>query len=107
MAFDPKTRELEIPPAAARDEHCGEVLRAWIVNQGLHVSLTPGAFGSDAGVWGMLLVDIARHVARAFHAETGADQDATLAAIPSMFDAEWNDATDTGATEAVQPAKGH
>ena len=107
MVFDPRTRELAIPPAAARDEDCGEVLRAWIVNQGLHVSLTPSAFGPDAGVWGLLLVDIARHVARALHAETGADQDATLAAIRAMFDAEWNDATDTGATAAVQPAKGH
>lgn len=105
MAFDPKERELKIPPAAITDEGAGEVLRAWIVNQGLHVSLTPTAFGPTGEVWGMLLVDIARHVARALHAETGQGEDETLANIKRMFDAEWTNVTDPGTTEKAP--KGH
>jgi hypothetical protein len=106
MAFDPKTRALDIPPGAAADPECGEVLRAWIVNQGLQVSLTPSAFGPDGAPWGMLLVDIARHVARALNAETGADEQVTLATIRQMFDAEWDHVTDPGTTEKHAP-KGH
>ncbi len=99
MSFDPAERQLTIPPGAYHDDQSGEVLRAWIVDQGLHVTLTPSAFGEDAGVWGMLLVDVARHVSRALHAETGADPEATLARIKAMFDAEWNEEPDPGSTE--------
>jgi hypothetical protein len=105
MAFDPSERQLQIPPAAYDDEQSGEVLRAWIINQGLHVSLTPSAFGDDGGTWGLLLVDIARHVARAMHAETGVDQETTLAAIKAMLDAEWDAPTEPGVTEKMP--KGH
>ncbi|BCW89152.1 hypothetical protein sos41_23080 [Alphaproteobacteria bacterium SO-S41] len=100
-----KSRELKAPPAAASDPDSAEVLRAWIVNRGLQVSLQPMAFGPEGHVWGMLLVDIARHVARAIHAETGTAEMTTLHKIKEMLDAEWDNATDPGTTEKAP--KGH
>jgi hypothetical protein len=43
---------------------------------------------------GLLLVDLARHAARAY-AKEGHDLNATLARIRLLFDAEWDHATDT------------
>jgi len=60
--FDP----LHVPPTAL--EHGGvEVLRAAIVEGGLHVSLRR-AF-DDPQAWGMVIADVARHAARIFARE--------------------------------------
>lgn len=108
MAFDPKDHELQIPPTVYDDENSGEMLRAWVAHNGLHVSLAPLALGDDPSVWGVLLVDVARHVARAFEQEKQMSPDDALALIKKMFDAEWNTPTDWGTTGKVPaPEKGH
>src|SRR5689334_23069927 len=66
--FDP----LHAPPGAL--ERGGvEVLRAAIVDGGLHVSLRR-AF-DDPQAWGMLIADVARHAARIFATETNVTED--------------------------------
>ena len=78
--FDP----LHIPPAAL--EHGGvEVLRAAIVEGGLHVSLRR-AF-DDPQAWGMVIADVARHAARIFARETKLTEDEALERIRTMFSA--------------------
>ena len=63
---------LHVPPTAL--EHGGvEVLRAAIVEGGLHVSLRR-AF-DDPQAWGMLIADVARHAARIFAKETKLSED--------------------------------
>ena len=92
--------ELAIPAGAAADAGAAEILRAWIANQGLHVSLLP-AFETPEP-WGVLLVDLARHAARAFAAEKTCTEAEALRLIRAMFEAEWERPTDIGTTE---PAK--
>jgi len=92
--FDP----LHAPPGAL--ERGGvEVLRAAIVDGGLHVSLRR-AF-DDPQAWGMLIADVARHAARIFATETNVTEDQAIERIRSMFDAEMDAPTDRGTTSAV------
>jgi len=93
-AFDP----LQVPPAAL--EHGGvEILRAAIVDGGLHVSLRR-AF-DDPEAWGMLIADVARHAARIFAEETRWTEQQALERVRSMFDAEMDAPTDPGTTAAI------
>lgn len=91
---------MPVPPAAQVDPEASELLRAWIVQNGLHVSLKPGF--DDPSVWGILLVDLARHAARAYAAEGKHTEASALRSIRHMFDAEWENATDPGETSAIQ-----
>jgi hypothetical protein len=89
---------LQIPPSAL-DQGGIEVLRAAIVEGGLHVSLRR-AF-DDPQAWGMLLADVARHAARIFAKETQVAEDEALERIRAMFDAEMDAPTDPGTTSAI------
>jgi hypothetical protein len=88
---------LHIPPEAF-EKGGVEVLRAAIIEQGLHVSLQR-AF-DDPGTWGVMLADIARHVSRAYANETGADEEEIASEIRRLFIAEFDAPTDTGTTSA-------
>jgi Domain of unknown function (DUF5076) len=90
--------QIELPPNARDNEDAAEILRAWIVGGGLEVSLWP-AF-DEPEVWGVLLVDIARHVARMYADRGDVSEEQALAAVRKMFDAEWNRPTDLGTTRA-------
>ena len=95
-----KPAELAIPFAAHGAREASEVLRAWIVDNGLHVSLQRGF--DDPAVWGVLLTDVARHVARIFETEGICSQDEALEKIKATFDAEWDGPSDPGTTSAIQ-----
>jgi hypothetical protein len=92
--------ELIIPPAAIGDAGSAEVLRAWVTNGGLHVSLKPSFDQPD--VWGVLLVDVARHAARASAADGGVTEADALRRIRALFDAEWKRPTDPGLTSKAR-----
>lgn len=82
---------LELPPIAAEIEAI-EVLRVWAA-PGRSQQLTLRTTWKDPGAWGLLLVDIARHAARAYERE-GRDPQDVLRRIRELCDAEWSDATD-------------
>jgi hypothetical protein len=86
-------------PPAALDTGAVEVLRAAVVDGGLQVSLRP-AF-DEPEVWGIMLADIARHAARIFASEGKATEERALVAIRQMFNAEFDNPTDLGATQRV------
>lgn len=88
-------KEQPIPPDAM-NERAVEILRAFVVDGGLSISFTR-AF-DDPAMWGMALVDIARHAARAFEREGVMSADEALAAITQMFAAELAEVTDPGTT---------
>ena len=89
---------LHVPPAAM--EHGGvEVLRAVIVEGGLHVSLRR-AF-DDPEAWGMLIADITRHVARIYATEDKFREQETVERIRAIYDAEMDAPTDPGTTSAL------
>ena len=89
---------LMIPPTAL-EQGGVEVLRAAIVDGGLHVSLRR-AF-HDPQAWGMFIADVARHAARIFAKETELSEEEALERICAMFDAEMDAPTDPGSTSAI------
>ena len=57
-------QSLVIPPAAQHDQASFEVLRVWVADRGQHISIRSDAW-EDASAWGILLADLARHIALA------------------------------------------
>jgi len=87
-------KTLAIPPAAQRDKASFEVLRVWIAEQGQHVSIQSGAW-DDPFAWGIVLADLARHIALAHTLQNqSTDEDAFLARLLEGFQAEIDNPTD-------------
>ena len=63
-----------------------EVLRAFVLDGGLSIAFTR-AF-EEPDIWGLLLVDVARHAARAYARESDYTEEEALARIVDMFEAE-------------------
>jgi Domain of unknown function (DUF5076) len=82
--------ELKIPPAALSDKQACELVRAWAANGGLQCALNVDVWSDDmlAIGWGILLSDIARHVADAVYQTKDLDKVGTLSKIRSVFNSE-------------------
>jgi hypothetical protein len=102
MSGGPK--EQPLPPDVMGREDAVEVLRAFVVDNGLSIAFTR-AF-DEPDMWGMLLVDIARHAARAFAREGVCSEEEALARIAEMFETEIARPTDMGETSA-RSKQGH
>jgi hypothetical protein len=89
-------KEQPIPPDALSRDDAVEVLRAFVVDGGLSISFIR-AF-DDPSMWGMLLVDIARHAARVFETEGVCSEAEALGRIYEMFETELASPTDLGTT---------
>ena len=85
--------QLQPPPIAESEAKAVEVLRVWAA-PGSPQQLRLRTTWKDAGAWGLMLVDVARHAAKAY-AKEGQDPEVVLARIRQMFDAEWSSPTDT------------
>ena len=79
-----------MPPDVMGRDDATEVLRAF----------------DEPDVWGMLLVDVARHAARAYARESEFTEDEALRRIVEMFEAEIARPTDMGTT-APRSQQGH
>jgi len=89
-------KEQPLPPDVIGRDDATEVLRAFVVDGGLSIAFTR-AF-EEPDMWGLLLVDIARHAARAFARESDFTEEEALARIIDMFEAEVARPTDLGST---------
>ena len=97
-------KEQPLPPdVIGRDDATG-VLRAFVVDEGLSIAFMR-AF-DEPDMWGLMLVDIARHAARAYARESEYTEDEALARIVEMFEAEINRPTDVGNT-TLRSQQGH
>jgi len=85
-------RELEPPPIANTNSQAVEVLRVWAA-PGQPQQLTLRTTWKDAGAWGLLLADIARHAANAY-ANEGQNRAEALGKIRQLLDAEFSRPTD-------------
>lgn len=88
--FGKKPRsDLDPPPLAASPE-AKEILRLWVTPDWgqMQVSVSPNH--SDPGVWGIALVDVARHVAKAYALNSGLSETQSLQRIRQALDAEWS-----------------
>jgi len=72
------------PPPLVKDKPANEVMRVAVHNGELHMSLRRGF--DDPGVWGLLLVDAARHVARAYAHDKVVTEDQALERIREGFE---------------------
>jgi Domain of unknown function (DUF5076) len=89
-------REQPLPPDVMGRDDAVEVLRAFVVDGGLSIAFTR-AF-EEPDMWGLLLVDIARHASRAYARESACTEEEALTRIIDMFEAEIARPTDTGNT---------
>ena len=93
---------LAIPPAAQRDKASFEVLRVWIAEHGQHVSIQSGAW-DDPFAWGIVLADLARHIALAHQLQNGGtDLDVFMERLLEGFQAEIENPTDEPEGEVSQ-----
>jgi hypothetical protein len=91
--FGKSTQELELPPIAKPNPQALEVLRVWAV-PGQPQQLTLKTTWKDAGAWGLLLADVARHAANAYGKE-GHNPAEVLARMRQLLDMELSKPTDT------------
>ena len=89
-------REQPLPPDVIGREDATEVLRAFVVDGGLSIAFQR-AF-EEPDLWGMLLVDIARHAARVYAREGDYTEEDALRRIVDLFEAEIARPTDLGNT---------
>jgi hypothetical protein len=86
-------RELSVPASVTADDSAVELLRLWTTDQGeriaLRVDLLPPA------AWGLILVDLAKHVAQAYAQRGQLTANAAFEAILSGFIAEIGQSTDS------------
>ena len=82
------------PPPIAAATGAAEVLRAWILPGWTKMQVTLQPRHDDPAVWGMLLVDVARHAAKAYALESRYSESEALRRIKQVFDAEWATPTD-------------
>jgi hypothetical protein len=89
-------REQPLPPDVIGRDDATEVLRAFVVDGGLSIAFQR-AF-EEPDMWGMLLVDIARHAARVYAREGDYTEEDALRRIVDLFEAEIARPTDLGNT---------
>lgn len=77
------SNDLEVPDAVAGDGNYDEVLRVWIAQDSV-VSLR-NIFGPDAKNWGMVIADIAVHIARMRLEQDDVPMEATFKAIEGGY----------------------
>jgi len=86
-------QQLLIPEAARRDPQSVEVLRVWLAGEQQHVSIRVGVW-DDPAAWGLMLADLARHVANSYQQVKGLDRLRTLQRVKAGLDAELSSPTD-------------
>src|SRR5664279_1238620 len=89
-------KQQPLPPDVMGREDATEVLRAFVLDGGLSIAFSR-AF-EEPDMWGLLLVDIARHAARAYARESNYTEEDALTRIIDMFEAEIARPTDAGTT---------
>ena len=89
---------LNIPPDAL-EKGGVEILRASVVDGAVSVALRR-AF-DDPFTWGVLLMDLARHAARVYAMETDISEEDAMAEISAGIQAELDDPSDPGSTQAI------
>ncbi len=85
-----------MPPDVIGRDDATEVLRAFVLDGGLSIAFMR-AF-EEPDMWGLLLVDIARHASRAYAKEGAYTEQEALTRIVDMFEAEISRPTDLGNT---------
>src|SRR5262249_21992959 len=98
--FGKKINELVVPPLVRTDPKARELVRVWAAHGQQHVSIAAGAW-NDPATWGIMLVDLARHLANFYSQERGMNREEVLSQIKAMFEAEWKKPTSDATGKVV------
>jgi hypothetical protein len=79
--------EMTPPPAASGDAQSFEIARLWVANEAQHVVFRTDVW-PDPAAWGIVLADLARHVALAYQQKDGHDYEDVLERVLASFHAE-------------------
>jgi hypothetical protein len=79
--------QLRVPESARTDPKSFELLRVWVAHQDQHITLRVGVW-EDPTDWGVMLADLARHIANAFERAENRDPVKVLELIRSGFETE-------------------
>jgi hypothetical protein len=82
------------PPHLSKDDAATEVLRVWVTPDWGQVQMSVLTHHENPAAWGLALVDIARHVAKAYALKGQMTENEALERIKQLFDAEWKTPTD-------------
>ena len=82
----PPPMELDIPDGIGSADRSVEILRAWIADGSLMLSLSADAFGDRTEDWGRLLAEIGHHIAKATELDGQKAYLEALQALQSGFD---------------------
>ncbi|OHT18792.1 DUF5076 domain-containing protein [Edaphosphingomonas haloaromaticamans] len=87
-----------IPAAALRDNDAWEPLRVWVAERKLHCSIKVGVYEENGplpedAAWGIILADVANHIADALAKEGLRDRDAAIREIFRSFVSELGEPT--------------
>jgi hypothetical protein len=78
--------ELDIPDGIVEADQAVEVMRAWIGDGSMLLSLNADAFGEHVIDWGRILGEIAHHVARSAKLQGHMTETEALQAVREGFD---------------------
>ena len=85
--------ELDPPDGVDESETAVEVLRAWIGDGALLVSLNASAFADNVADWGRLLAEIGHHVAKAAALNGYMQEDEAQAALREAFTSSFEESS--------------
>jgi hypothetical protein len=88
-------RPLPVPPAAETDTEALEMIRGWIIESELHISLAAWVWKDEPQTWGRMLAEAAGHLADAIARDTGTPRDLVFAKIRGSIIANLDDLPDT------------
>ena len=85
--------ELAVPAAVRTDPTAAEILRVWTTGSGQQLTLRHDIW-DDPAAWGLMLADLARHLANAYAQSDGRDVDDVLKRIRAGIEVEFESPTD-------------
>jgi hypothetical protein len=96
-------RPLPHPPDAEKDKDSLEMVRGWVVDGQLQISLAAWVWQDQPEEWGRLLADSACHLADAISKETGKNRDQIFYAISESLIQHLKSPPDDLEGEHVEP----
>lgn len=92
MIFGRAQKELQKPPIS-QEVGSFEILRVWC-GENLPQQYALNTTWDDPGAWGLVLADIARHVAKAYGSSSEIPEREAFLRIKQLLDVEWCSPTD-------------
>ena len=82
--------QLPIPDPVEHDPGSFQLLSVWIASGNQHIALRAEVW-DDPAAWGLMLADLARHIASTYELDNGTDRSTTLKRLKAGFDVELGD----------------